>query len=265
MKNLVLTPSTHELPPGWSVDQFRDVVQRAADKWTFPNIPCGVKVTVAETSPAWRATEDGTNLIVFRGLTWCHNERCGPQSTFPLRATGMTTTHPKDAIGRAVVEADVEINGVAFRYGGNAGAVPESEGVKWSVSLESVLVHEIGHVLGLPDACGTQRRASGRPITSDCASGDRLRVMFPTGLRDTLAPEDVRQLCLLHPADGGGATGTVSGEEIAAHPKRQGCACDLGATVGDGSAWLLMVIAIVATFISRRMRPGRISSRVPRK
>ncbi len=251
MKTVALTPSTHDLPPGWSAGQFRDVVQRAADKWSFPNVPCGVKVTVAEASPVWRATEDGANLIVFRGRTWCHNERCGSQSTFPLRATGMTTTHPRGAIGRAVVEADVEINGTAFTYSGSGVSVPEPTVGKWTAPLDSVLVHEIGHVLGLPDACGTGRRPSGRPITSDCGPDDRLRVMFPIGLRDSLGPKDVAELCLLYPPEGKAAV------QIATQPIRHGCACEWGAAGNAASAWLPLVIAIVATFLSPRTKAGR--------
>lgn len=255
-KVVVVTPSTHDLPTGWSAEQFTEVVQRAADKWSFPNVPCGVKVTVAKASAAWRAAEDGTNLIAFRGRTWCHNERCGAQSTFPLRATGMTTTHPAGTTGRAVVEADVEINGTAFKFSGNGAAVTEAAGGKWTASLEAVLVHEIGHVLGLPDACGTERRPSGRPIMSDCGPDDRLRVMFPSGLRDRLSSSDVSALCQLYPGAGNAAV------EVAALPARHGCACNWGSPGGPISTWLPIVIAIGAVFLSLRARAsGSVSRR----
>jgi hypothetical protein len=195
VKTVVLTPSTHDLPPGWSGEDLRKTVQAAAARWSYPQVPCALKVTVAEPTSAWRATQDGTNLIVYRSQTWCHNERCGPESTFPLRVTGMTTSYPTGAAGRAVVEGDVELNGVTFAPTATAG--------KWTAPLESVLVHELGHVVGLPDACLVDHRASGRPVIGGCGPEESTRAMFPTGLHDALAAGDVAALCALYPPEGG--------------------------------------------------------------
>ena len=183
MKTVVLTPSTHDLPPGWSGSALREVAQRAANRWSYPNVSCAVKVVVAEPAPIGRAAQDGQNLLVFRSHDWCHNDRCGAASTYPQRATGMTTTYPQGAMGRAVAEADVELNAVHFRLTAPEVPDPATAGGKWDAPLESVLVHEIGHVLGLGDACLAGHRASGRPMIADCDPEEASRAMFPTGPR----------------------------------------------------------------------------------
>lgn len=204
-RTVVITPSTSELPAGWSVDRFREALQRAADAWSFPNVACGVRLVVGAAQPEWRAVRDGTNLVAFRSRNWCHNGRCAAMSTFPLRAMAMTTPYPVDR--ERPDEADVELNGAAFRFtGDDVSGLPAA--TKWSVPIEPVLVHELGHVLGLPDVCGDDRRASGQPVTSVCTAEDRHRVMFAAGLNARPTAGDVAELCQLYPADRTGAAET---------------------------------------------------------
>jgi hypothetical protein len=202
IKTVVLSPSTSDLPAGWSVHDLRDVVQRAADHWSYPNVPCGVRVVVGEPRAEWRAVRDGTNLVAVRGRSWCHNGKCGPTTTFPFRSMGMTTTYPAGATGGAVTEADVEVNGVFFQFSDvtDRGAASPA---KRPLRLESVLMHEIGHVLGLGDVCGAIRMQSGRPVTASCSSEDQQRVMFAAGRQESLSPGDVAELCGIYPPQEG--------------------------------------------------------------
>ena len=216
--SVVLTPSTSALPPGWSAGDFRDAIQRAANRWSFPNVPCAVTVTVSEGRPAWLAARDGVDVVAYRNRTWCHNERCGAGSTFPLRATAETTTYPEAAPGRAPTEADVELNGVAYRFTGRSGGDVAADARAWTVPMTSVLAHEIGHVLGLADACGAARRASGQPITDGCSATDRARVMFAASVADTPTAADVAELCALYPPEAASGLRAVASAGCASAP-----------------------------------------------
>jgi len=113
----------------------------------------------------------------------------------------MTTTYPEGARGRSVVEGDVEVNAVFFQLT-DSGASVQPEMRKRPVRLESVLVHEIGHVLGLGDVCGDDRAESGRPNTAGCGPEERARAMFASGQHGDLTADDVRELCRIFPPVG---------------------------------------------------------------
>jgi hypothetical protein len=256
LKTVVITPSTCDLPPGWSIDRFREALQRAADAWSFPNVPCATKLVVGEPQAEWRATRDGKNLVAFRGKSWCHNERCGPSSTFPLRAMAMTSTYPSET-SRPPEEADVELNAVSFQLtpgaGGSSPASPQ-----WSVPLEPVLVHEIGHVLGLPDVCGAHRRASGRPVITACPAEDRQRVMFAANLNTRPTPADVAELCRLYPTVD---TATTAHESTTTAPTGH----DWGGGAWAGAQLLLSLgIVALAVGMGRRVRRSYESLRLSR-
>jgi hypothetical protein len=112
----------------------------------------------------------------------------------------MTTTYPPGVTGNAVTEGDIELNAVACDFTApevRTGSV--GSGRKRPVPLEAALVHEIGHVLGLPDVCGDHRLASGRPVTEGCTEEDRKRVMFAAGVQSAPSERDVAELCRLYP------------------------------------------------------------------
>ncbi len=123
--------------------------------------------------------EDGVNLIIFRAESWCHNERCGGAGTFPLRAAAMTTTFPKGARGVDVREADVEINAV------NGAWLARDDPSQ--PNLGSVLLHEIGHILGFPDL---------PPLPPDVPLDT---VMRQGSMAEGLTEVDVKAICTRFP------------------------------------------------------------------
>lgn len=106
----------------------------------------------------------------------------------------MTTRYPEGASGVQLREADVEVDARQLHVvPASSLAMPLGEQVhqtrsgiwvlsrnvgKDNVPLETVLVHEMGHVLGLDDACATGHRASGKPVIGDCTTEQSDQVMF---------------------------------------------------------------------------------------
>lgn len=141
---LTLTPSSLDLPAGLAITEFEEALRSAARVWSYPAIPCtSLGVRVAAPVQRRRVELDGINLVVFRLGRWCHNDDCGGTRTYPVSVAGMTTLFGP---ANNLEEADIELNGVHFAWSSREGAKPLAP-------LLPVLVHEIGHVLGLPDHC----------------------------------------------------------------------------------------------------------------
>lgn len=233
MRRIVLTPGDRDLPEGMSASAFHEALADAASAWSA--VRCGVTVTVSEPASRWSATEDGVSLVAFRAREWCHNERCGPTSTFHPRALAMTTKYPKGASGAELREADIELRASAFRSSSSsddtAGRAP---------SLKTVLVHEIGHVLGMKDACVDGHRISGMPVIGDCSLEARDSVMFAPSRLDAPSQSDVATLCSLYPPEPGAAV----------TPSR----LSLG---HEGLAALALACLIVGVVLYKRVRVSR--------
>jgi hypothetical protein len=154
---VVLVPSKIELPPGVSAEDFQRVLADAGRKWSYPAVSCTM-LRIDVTPPAYqrRAVQDGQNIVVFRRSSWCHNERCGSESTFPFAAGAMTSVYPETAVPGQVTEGDIELNAVHFSWR-QAGKSPSlSSGRQRQALLDAVLLHEIGHVLGFRDDAGSR-------------------------------------------------------------------------------------------------------------
>ena len=187
-------------------------MELAAKGWSYPQVECtSLQIHVAELASIRVSEEDGVNLIVFRAQHWCHNERCSSKTTFPIRAMGMTATYPEGARGGDVREGDIELNSVHFNFSVREEVVPT--GNKPQVSLHAVLTHELGHVIGLSDACG-KSYAHRPPDPSQCSVRSLESVMYAPALHEKLSEMDVLQLCRLYPkqetSTSRGATGPAA-------------------------------------------------------
>jgi len=78
---------------------------------------------------------DGKNIIYYYTTNWAPNTAL---------SQGMTDTN---TTGNAVKEADIKINAVNFRF-------YQDDRATGSIHMESLLVHELGHVLGLKHTPG---------------------------------------------------------------------------------------------------------------
>ncbi|HEY3493117.1 MAG TPA: hypothetical protein VGK73_00470 [Polyangiaceae bacterium] len=197
---LTLTPSRSGLPAGWTPERFQNELERAAASFSQPAIPCtSLRLTVAAPEARRIAAEDGTSLVAFRSDAWCHNSRCGHMDTFPARVMAMTETHPDGARGAAIREADIELNAVHFRF---TDAVTNVDRDAQAVPLRAVLLHELGHVLGLEDRCVPEGRHgfhAAVPELELCGPHEAESVMFAPSLNLELSPLDIAALCAAHP------------------------------------------------------------------
>jgi hypothetical protein len=252
-RHFTLTPSGHGLPEGWSPELFRVELEQAAATFSHPAVPCAsLQVSVAPPAPRWLAAEDGVNLVAFRSQTWCHNGRCGHLDTFPLSAMAMTETHPSSARGAEIREGDIELNAVRFRFVATQAKAAPDELV---IPLRAVLLHEVGHIVGLPDRCvreGSHGSHAAVPERGACGPGEAESVMFAPALNLALSELDVAALCAQHPR--AGTAGLASGGDA-------GSRASLDLSLPAGFAVALLAALAGMRLVRHRLRTGRTARR----
>jgi len=190
---VTLVPSSLDLPDNLRAEQFREALLTASQRWSYPEVACtSVAIEVAETAARRRTERDGRSLFVFRSRRWCHNEQCGPGRTFPRLAAAMTTVYDTPSSTGGPGESDVELNTSAFDWS-HGTSLTSAQPV---APLIPVLVHEIGHILGFQDTCGTRHGVRPDP---GCPPNELESVMLSGSNREQLSAWDVARLCSRFP------------------------------------------------------------------
>lgn len=132
---------------------------------------CGTPTLVIQgTNAAGQVARNARSQVALRTKTWCPD---GRTSVDCYDATRPALTQSYVALDGAnyLTEADVEINSVDFSWSSSGGSS--------DVSLERVVLHELGHVLGLGEACvaSHEAHASGEHPCSEGEIEDS--VMYP--------------------------------------------------------------------------------------
>jgi hypothetical protein len=219
-----------------SGDNEFPVIDEAIQTWNNGVASCSYIQIVNAGRKSVEVGRDHTNVIKFRDASWCRPAtKDDPARCHPDTAAGITTATYVDDAGSArdgaIVDADVELNGVQFAIAvngqtlGQAGCISE---------LQNTLTHELGHLLGLEHTClanGDPPRVDDKnnpvPLCSQATATQQNATMFNfqecgENKKETLEPDDIAGVCGIYPTamdpgtcepvgDGGGCCGTGSG------------------------------------------------------
>jgi hypothetical protein len=218
--------------PGIDPDAVRAAATAAARAWSADTNPC-TNLTFAVTfagGPGPPPRDDGVNVVGARPEGWCPDGTdaatavtvdAGPTCNAPS-ATAATTVFARS--DGHILDGDIELNTLTFAW-----AVLDAQGnPSDKQDLQSVLTHEIGHLIGLAHPCwsGFGDRGiddSGSPVPNcyDAPAAITDDTMYPTInpgdiSRRVLSPDALRAVCEIYPASNGPAT--------CASPTGSGCA-----------------------------------------
>jgi hypothetical protein len=208
-----LRVSDRQLPPGLAAASVLDAARRAARRWTDAAACAHVELRISGPTDVSRVDDDGVNVIAFRRTSWCRDGLKRSGQCYGEGEVARTTRHDRVVDGSEFIAgADIELDAVHFEFQpGPPGSEQGTLGERTPVSLDEILVHEFGHVLGFEHPCrtgGTSSRATkddrGR-LLGPCMQDDpALETVMLAGFRPSdvsglLGKEDVRALCTVYP------------------------------------------------------------------
>jgi len=241
---------------------------------------CSYLKIVSDGRSALDVGNDNINLIKFRD-TVCGWPAAGndPPRMYPPSAAGFTTMlYVDDGSVRdgAILDADIEINGVNFAISVN-GVTRGSSACP--VELQNNLTHELGHLVGLEHTClaaGDPARMDnlGNPVPA-CGVTIDPRIVEATMYnfqdcretkKETLSDDDIQAVCDMYPivrnprtCNHAGGGGPVLGDDFfggdSPGAAGGGGCCDTSAGARPDANMILAGATIA--LLMRRRRPAR--------
>jgi hypothetical protein len=203
---------TRELPPA----DTQTIIDASIATWNDSTASCSYiqVVDAGSVANAEVGGQDKVNLLKFRDSSWCRPAvGDAPPFCYSSSAAGITTaTFVDDATSSrdgAIVDADIEINGVDFaisNMGQTLGTAP------CLAELQNTLTHEIGHLHGLEHPClagddPPRFDDMNKPVPQCAATADPKiteATMYPfqdcgETKKETLSDDDINAICTIYP------------------------------------------------------------------
>jgi MYXO-CTERM domain-containing protein len=243
------------------------LIDQAIATWNTAGAGCSYLQLKKAATAKHEVGKDYTNVIKFRDMSWCRPKiKDDPARCYSEAAAGITTAvfvdDPKSARDGAIVDADIELNGVNFAISNN-GVTLGIQSCK--AELLNTLTHELGHLQGMEHTCRVADDPPrvddlGRPVplctqTSDPEIIDATMYPFQDcseTKKQSLEPDDIDFLCKVYPkADDPGTCAEVE-------PSKPGCGgC---ASSAPGSPLGPLALTAVTTVWLLRRRRGIVSA-----
>lgn len=201
-------------------DQEFTIVDAALDEWNTKTASCSYFKVMNQGRESLEVGNDRVNLIKFRDTFWglpaASNSAAVPHAA---GAAGITTatyiSDPKSSRDGAIVDADIELNGVNFTIAASP-TDPEINGQGLAV-LQNTLTHELGHLHGLEHTCylgatdpgWTDNQGNPVPSCNPTLPASIVdATMYPTQeygetKKETLSPDDIQSMCDIYPISAG--------------------------------------------------------------
>ncbi|HEX3473675.1 MAG TPA: MYXO-CTERM sorting domain-containing protein [Kofleriaceae bacterium] len=255
-------------------DQELAVIDAAINEWNTRTASCSYFKVVNAGPKPMETTNDKINVIKFRdtpcmcdptvGTTsWGCRPPVGksPAKCYAAAAAAITTAvyinDPNSPRDGAIVDADIELNGVDFDI--SVGGTTNTPHGKCLADLQNTLTHELGHLHGLEHTC---RLSQNDPLWKDdqgnlvpvCGTGLPPKIteatMYPTQdcgetKKSTLSDDDIQAICTIYPT----AKNPGTCEPVGGTSSGGCCSASRGA---DRPVGALLLAGVVALWTRRR-------------
>jgi hypothetical protein len=245
-------------------DQEFDIIEASIDSWNKGSESCSYLKVTSEGRKPMEVGNDKVNVIKFRDLTWGRPAvGDAPAAMYSPQAAGITTavyvddaTSPRDG---AIIDADIELNGVNFAI--SANGVTKSEQL-CHAELQNTLTHELGHLHGLEHPCTVgsdpmRTDNQGNPVPA-CGTTNAPKIVDATMYnfqdcgetkKETLSPDDIQAVCDIYPTAQDPGTCDHVGKTSSG-----GCCSASGPDRGDVS---LLLAGTTVLIMMRRRKSSR--------